>query len=498
MNRRVISLLLVAFVTLSSVGGMAAAAGGFDLNPDAEQYPATQITEDTLDVAAHDRAEMDLLEYENDSGEIQQIDAHINGTDQGELVSYRADQVEVSEFSEYPRKDDEENNSASWADASEWTTSGGATISETDGDTAGGVESVQISTNGSMTSGDVAYVSYSNQSIDTDALKRIIQVVGNVDSLDSGAVVEVQVRDGDGDYVAPEINSSRDGTADDVVANQTADGVIYQHRTGDLTVEGTGDGSLDAIQEVRIQVTDADANVTLTALNVEKKSEWDFGTTRLADTSTDDTEDYNESTVTERPAGGRIELATLDSLGTWSENAVLHQLRYYNVEYRMQDKPSSVNVTFSSADDYGGYPTLLEITWTREIPTGYDLTHGSLELETEQSMITDRYTRLRYAEGVGDTDLEDISSWVDASGSLGEKGDTVTLDATVQAGSTYKTQISLLLQDDDQDALEATGGAGGFWGGSSGSNPIMNMYNWAVAGIAGLLSMVGIKLKAGS
>ena len=487
-------IALVAVVALALSGTAAAATLG--LNPNADVYPETQFEEDHLDVAVHDRETMGLLEYQNDSGEIQTIDAEINGTEAGELVSYRADQVEEPEFGEYPRKSDEANNSASALDASEWTTGGAASskisVSQTDGSTAAGVTSIQIATDGSMTSGDVAYASYSNQSITTDVLKREAQLILNVDTLDSGAIVDVQIRDGDGDYVNATIDSSRDATAADVIANQTADGVVYQQKLGELSVEGTGDGSLDAIEEIRVNAEDADATVTLTAVNVEKKSHWDMGTTRQ-----NVSDGHEDVTVEQNADGGRIELTSLSSMGEWSADSVIHGLRYHNLEYGMAEKPAAVNVTFSDAENYPSFPTKVEIVYTRELPTAYDLSHGPVSLDVTQTFLSDRYSTFRYAEGVGDTATADVAddSWIDLSGSLGEPEKEIEADATVQSGTTYKVQQVVLLTADQRDSLEATGGAGGFWGDSGGSNPLMSVYNWIAGGIVGLLSIVGIKAR---
>mgnify|MGYP000580875427 CR=1 FL=1 len=493
-RKALLAVAAVALLTLSSVAG---AAAGFGLNTTADSYPAMQFSEDQLDVAVHDRASMDLLEYQNDSGEVQNLQAHINGTEAGELVSYRADQLEEPEFGEYPRKDAEDgNNSASALDAAEWTTAGGTSVTQNDGGTAGGVQSVKISTNGSMSSNDVASATYGNQSITTDPLKRELQLVLNVDSLDSAAEVEIQVWDGSGDYVAAEINSSRDTTATDVVANATGNGIIYQEQLGDLSVQGaSGDGSLDKIEDVTVEVTDADATVTLVGVNVEKKSRWDFGNTRVADGDGG----YNDQTVYENADGGRINVTSLSSMGGFASDSVIHNLRYHDLEYRLQDKPSAVSVEWTDAEEYPGFPAQVRVEWVREIPTGYDLTHGNVELEVTQSFLSERYQRLRYAEAIGDSDTADVSdsSWVDLQDSTGEKGKEIVADASVQPGSTYAVQLHANALEEQRNALEATGGAGGFWGGSGGGNPLTSLYNWIAGGFVGLLSAIGIAKKAG-
>ena len=205
MNRKVLALLAVALVAISGT----AAAAGLALNPNADVYPHTTFHEDRLTISSHDVASMDMLEYEDDSGEIATIKAHVNGTEGGELVSYRADQLEDSEFGAFPRSGDEDGN-VSVLDASAWTASGAnVSLSQTNGSTAEGVASIQMATDGSLTSSDTASVSYTEAAIDSDAEKRVLQLIANVESLDAGAEVKVQIRDGDGGRLCAEHERGR-------------------------------------------------------------------------------------------------------------------------------------------------------------------------------------------------------------------------------------------------------------------------------------------------
>lgn len=490
--------VLLVFALLAST---AAAAGGFGLNIQAEQYPEIYYQEDELTVASHDRGSMGWLQYEGDDGKTQTINAHVNGTDSGAKVGYRADQIQDSDLAKYPQVDSEDgNNSVTWLNHGNWSTSSSnVTVSDSDGSTASGVESIQIATSGTLGAGSSVSATYANQSITTDAEKRYLQLVTNVNSLESGAVVHVQAHDGDGDYVEATINASRNSSDADVITNSTAaKGVIYQEQLGQLNVSGTGDGTLNGIQEITVQVTDGDADVTITGLNVQKKSTWSFGEEHVLDDSTADIDDdYTGETVTERPEGGVINVTSLASMDDVFSDATVHQLTYYDVRHRLEDDPSAVSVEFSSADRYN-YPQKLELTLRKEIQTAYDLSRGDIDLVVEQSFLSDRYVEFRYAEAVGDTDTADISDekWTDMSGSLGELNKSITVDATVNEGETSVTDLTILLQDDQAENLQKTGGSGpSFWGDDGGSNPFMSLYNWVAAGIVGLLTTVGIKLK---
>lgn len=491
--------VLVAVAVVANVSLAGAAGGALGMNPDADQYPETKFVEDELTIDTHDRSNMGWLQYEGDNGKIQSLDAHVNGTQSGAKVAYRADKLEAEDLSQYPRVSDEENNSVTWLNAGNWTTSTSAiSVTDADGTTGDGVEAVQISTDGSLTSGASEHAAYAEQSITQDAEKRYLQLVLNVQNLDGN--LEIQVRDGGGDYVAATANSSRDGSADDVITNRTASGVVYQEQLGALSVQGSGDGTLDAIEELRVVVSDADVTATLTGLNVEKKSRWNFGEERVPDTSTDDSDDYTNETVYERPEGGYINATDLVDLDGIFSDATVHDLKYLDVEYRMQDKPSAVSAEFTDAGDtYPSYDSVLDLTYRRTIPAAYDLSHGDLSLETNQTFLSDRYVNVRYAEGVGDTETGDISEsdWIDLSGSLGEKGTWLTADDTVDADTTYVVQVEPKLTESQTDDLEQQAGGGGFWGSGGGSNPFMSLYNWVAGGVAGLLTAVGLKSRGG-
>ncbi|WP_435145914.1 hypothetical protein [Halobaculum sp. P14] len=500
LNRQTFLTLAAVFLVVVSSGVAAAASASYGTNPEADSHPDTKAVEDRLTIETHDRETMGWLEYEGDNGKIRQINAYVNGTESGAKVSYRADRIDAEALGMFPRVSGEENNSVTWLDTSNWTTSSGVSVSDTDGATATGVRSVKIASNGSFGASTTGSATFDKPAITSDAEKRYLQFVGNVDSLESGAEVAVQVRDGGGDYVEAVINSSRDATAQDVIANTTASGVVYQEQLGQLAVKGSGDGSLDAVTEVRVVVRGGDGAVTMTGLNVEKKSRWDFGEERVLDTSTDDSGDYKSSTVYSH-TGGEINASSLQGLGETFSAATIGDLQYLNVEYRMQDDPAHSEIAFEKAGNYPNYKHKLVLSHRFTIPTAYDITHGEIVLKTRQSFLSDRYLRLRYAEGVGDTKDSEISSdaWIDLTGSLGEEGTWITVDSSVQPGTSYEFQLTTLLLDDQYKALQPTaGGGGGFWGSSSGGgNPFMSLYNWIAGGVVGLMTMLGLAKARG-
>jgi len=219
----------------------------------------------------------------------------------------------------------------------------------------------------------------------------------------------------------------------------------------------------------------------------------------VLDTSTDDEDDYTDEAVYNH-AGGEINASDLSGMGDTFSDATIAELSYLNVEYRMEDDPDSSSVSFEKADQYPNYEHKLVLTHRFNVPTAYDLTHGSMALMTEQSFLEDRYNTIRYAEGVGDKDAEDVSSdsWIDLSSSLGDDGQTIEADSTVQPDTTYLFELDVLLLNDQYENLQpAQTGGGGFWGSSGGGNPFMSLYNWVAGGVVGLLAMLGIKSRGG-
>ena len=500
MNRKQLLAVLAAFAVVTQMSVAAVAAGALGMDTEADQYPETKFVEDELTIVEHDRSSMSWLQVEDDNGKIQTIDAHVNGSASGAKVAYRADKIDAEALDKFPIVSDEENNSVTWLNAGNWSTSSSAiSATDADGTTGDGVQAVQITTDGSLTSGASENAGYSESDVTSDAEKRYLQLVLNVENL--AGDLEVQVHDGNGDYVAAYANSTANASDAHVIANQTASGVIYQEQLGNLQVQGSGNGDLDGVQEVRFVVSDADVTATVTGLNAEKKSQWDFGTERVPDESTDDTDDYTDETVTERPHGGEIEAADLSGLGSAFSDATLYDLTYMGVEYRMQDKPSAVSVEFRDAGDtYPSFDSVLDVSYRRTLPAYYDIEHGNLTLETNQTFLSERYVTIRYAEGVGDTETSEIadSEWIDISGSLGDKGTWITADDTVSSDTTYVIQLEPKLTESQNNALEIQQSGGGFWGSSGGGNPFMSLYNWIAGGVVGLLSALGLKAKAGS
>lgn len=458
-----LAVLMAAMLVLSMTGSAAAANNAINYSAG----PNPMLQEDSVVIAEHNGSEMSsVLQYWDDNGDIQTLPGAHNASAVDNKLGLRFDQIEDDTFTRFPRDD-----GAEWNDASEWTTvaTGARTVSVTDddGSTAEGVESIKIATDGSMAAGDNANASYANFSITSDATKRVPFFVFNVDTLDAGATVEVRFVDADDDYVNYTIKSGAETIGNPgVVANATGNGYVAQQKLADLPLQGSGDGSLSEIQRVQVNVSDADATLHVVAIDPARKSTVDLGDHIDADDET-----VNRVNVTNGAAFGAGEqnLTALSTLGSLFDDADFHDLRVRKIEYRAQDLASDdVSVEFSEAAAYGSYPTKVEIYYDLVIPSAIDLTHNGLTFVAEQKFVDERYATVEYLEGAGDNDFGDASGFSDLDSTYSSEGDQHDLDTTVSSGTVYRWHGMILLTDDDESSLKQTGGAAGGPQGSGG------------------------------
>lgn len=486
--------VFMTVLTISSVGTAAAAPG---LNYSDDRSPDPTAVEDQLIISEHDRGEMSALtDYYDDNGEVAELPATVNQS-QDTPAGVRFDQIDAEAHYLFPRIDGETDNAATWTDASEWTTSSGSnsgvTVSDADAD---GVQKVNY--DGSIATGEQATSTFANNvSITTDADKRVMFAVVNVNELTSGAAVEVRAVDSDGDYRYAEINGSANAADSDVIANSTGNGYVFQSKLNSLPLAGSGDGSMDEIQSVEIVQIESNSDVTLAGFDLDKKSTVDLAE---IERDTDGDGELEQTTATNLYEGGVTNVTGLDTLGSAYDDAVLNDLHVYDVEYRMSDLVDSeeYSTNFSSADDYT-YPQKLELYADLEVPSAIDLSHGTLTLEFEQGLVNERYVVAEIAEGADTTEefgnLSDsaYSSW---TGSLGSKGSTATVDSSVSADTNYRVHMIVLLQDDEVDALQATGAIGPT--GSSGGGFFSTLFGQITGLVTVAAGAIGLRRVFGS
>jgi len=474
---------LAVFAAIMVATATPAAAASPALNFSSDKTPNPTIVEDELTVHEHDRAQMgDPLEYYNDAGEVTSFNASVNSS-QTTPLGVRFDKVDAEAFAQFPRTDAESDNWATWTAASNWTTSSGASssVSVTDGDTDG-VERVTV--DASVASSETATATFgTNVSLTSDPNKRVLTFGGNVDDLASGATVEVRVVDGDGDYRYADINTSRAASDEAVIANATGTSLVFQERVSNLPLGGNGDGTLDAIQQIDVVASDADAQVTISWLDADRKGEVDLAE---IERDTDDDGDLETTTVSNIYEGGVTNITALSTLGDTFDTASINDLSVYNVSYALEDvtDASEYSVNFSSAEAYN-YPEKLELYADLQVPTAIDISHGDLALEFDQGLINERYAVLEVGSGVdsstGFGNASD-SAMTGMTGALSGQDTTAELVSSATADTNYRFHAVVLYQTEEVDSVQ--GSAGGMGPTGSGGGGFFSSLFGQIVGVA--------------
>lgn len=445
---RLLAIGLVALTLVAQPLAVAAAAGGVSFSDDSPA-PNPEVSVNVTK-STHMMEWSDDLAYENDNGEKATLNAAVNDSYDNPYW-YTASDVNATDFDAFPH----DKSDVSALDAGEWTTSG-ATVSNVE--TGPGVDAVNFATSGSLTSGGSESATFSNFSVTSDESKRTLQLVLDVVSIDSGASLEVRIVDEDGDYKMAEINTSR-SSGEDYIASATGEGIVYQAQLGKLDTMGSGDGTFDNIQKVELVAQDADVEVNIAGLNVEKMGMWDFGDTRM---DTDGDDELESTSVMENKDGGAIMVESLDTLGDTFSQAYINDLTIA-VDFRASDlEDEDVMLETEMTDAYPGYAGTATIYYRLSLPAQYDLSYSDATLTDEQSVTSDRVMSVEYAEGTADTEFGNISSYSDITGQYGTEGTEVTVDETIQSGQSLVIKYKFKFTESQFDAIEASsGGAAG-------------------------------------
>ncbi|MFC7137545.1 hypothetical protein ACFQRB_16095 [Halobaculum litoreum] len=261
-----------------------------------------------------------LTAYEDDSGEKAMLPGYVPREDTENVVTLRADKFDFQGGREFPRgekydadSDGDADEDVSALDQTHWSTTdatnGTVSVSNADLD----VEKALTVSSSSVAGGETVTAAFSDFALSDAAEKRYLQFVVNVEALTSGATVEVAVLDDDGDEKVVSASPGADTSTASVFAAATGSGIVLQQRLADLTTNANGDGTFDSLDSVEVRIKDADATVTFTALDVERKSRWTFGS-YLANEDTDS----EERTKRYEPGPGDFTVTGLDTLGASS------------------------------------------------------------------------------------------------------------------------------------------------------------------------------------
>ena len=470
---------LIALAVLSSmVATPVMAAGGIGWGGDAKTpNPAIdpEVTVDEWNGADFDSA----LEYYDDAGDPAELPASLNESNDNP-VTLTATAIDFDQRDEFPRTDDEEENSASALDADEWTTSGATVSSST---TAAGVDALNVAGTASSDS-----ATYSNFTV-ADGEKSYVTIAADINS--ASGTPTLQLTDGDGDYVEISLyDSAANAGDDDVLANSTGDGKVLQHQVGDLTVQGSGDGSFGATEKITVS-GDIDADISV--LDAERTRELTFGE-RLEDT--DDDDELETVTITE--PRGSYSVSGMDTLDAVMSDATVFDVTA-DASFSAADlrDDGDISAEFGTSDDYPQWDQLGELAFRLELPTAFDLSYSSPELVDEPTLPGERYKDVKIAEGTDDTEFSEIDSYTSVTSSY-DGSEEISLDSTVSTDTSYVVTYEVVLTDEEVSSIQnaaSSGGAAIMGSGSGGLlDSLLSLPGMIISAIAGL---VGIRVFGG-
>jgi len=459
------------------------------------------IAEGTLTRARHRMKwgtdEDSLAFYEDDSGEKAELGGHVPREDTENAITLRADKFDFSSAREFPRGetydgdgDGDADEDVSALDATHWTTTGATngSVSVTDADLD--VESALTVASDAVADGETVTASFSDVSLSDAAAKRYLQFVVNVDTLTSGATVEVAIVDDDGDEKVVTASPGADTSTASVFAAATGDGIVLQQRLADLSTTANGDGSFDSIDSVEVRVLDADATVTFTALDVERKSRWTFGS-YLKNEDTDDEERVKRY----EPGPGNFTVTGLDTLGDTlaAEGAVLHDVSQ-PFRYTLAESTLDYKFRFVEATEYPGYDYVFEQRGKWSVPTAIDLTHSGLTMMDEVAVPPGRFKSVWTAAGVEDTafaDLDDDTDKTYHGGAYDSEGADAELRSSVTADTVFAYGADVLVTESNREgavADDAPSGAGGAAPAENSGGNSMWIFGGLLGGIGAFLA----------
>jgi len=509
LGRRRFMQATAATAAMAAAGGVAAKASD-DLNYGSElvQNPfiASTVSVAEVDQGANSDSideEMEALDYIADDGTVQnlseqggQIAEREDESTPHNPVTLQASKFDTEEFYSFPRgeeydsdSDGEDDSDLDVLDATHWSTdtSGSAgSMTVEDADSPANSKALRVSTS-SQGSGDTALATFSDFSI-TDGLDRKhLQLVLDVDTLESGVTVGIRAKDSDGDYREVTIDPSADTSNTGVVANATTTSKVYQVELGQLsTVSGGNGDGLQDYDEIEIAVSEANADITLYGFNIERESRWTFGSQEYTNSDDElDTQSVEEPT-------GTFSITGLDTLPDVFSSATLRDVEY-EVEFQASGLPSDqVDFTFKDAPKYS-YKRRFEVVYGWDLPSAYDLSYASESLEDEVVVPGSRFVDARFASGVSElpelSDVEDID-WTDRSDKYGSIGDDIVLSDVISAGNLVTVHFDYQVSSDEESSMTASGAALGPAGGAGGGifGMLFSLPGLAVTGIAALIA----------
>jgi hypothetical protein len=391
-------------------------------------------------------------------------------------VTFSPADLSASDLTSFPRElkydsdsdgdIDEDDDPVSWTDSSMWSkdasgSAGSGTLSDADGD------ALTFSTSG-QTSGDVVTWSFDLSSVGSEDAtitsgipRKFLQLIRDIDTLESGVSVEYALVDSTGAEVVARDDPSGDTATDPVLAAATGNAIVSQPRVGEL--ESSQSADLSDIQTIEIRIKEANASVTIHGFNAQREQEWTFGTYETTDS------DGNVVTETYTNPSGSVSITSLSTLPDVFSGATIEGVTY-DVEMRASELPSDqVYAQRSDTPDTYAQPNEIEIVSEFVAPVAYDLTDVTFEdLVDETELAQSRYLEQSVATGINEIedweDIEDTITWTGRTSRYGSVGETVTLLSTLASSDRTATRSRVALSDDELETAtsgsESSGGSG--------------------------------------
>lgn len=490
-SRSVFVGLIVSMMLMGAVAPFAAAAVTPNQSADTTQNPYLQsdVTKSTHDMAEFGAGDSGVLKYYDDNGQTQSLNAVLPDEDNANPVTYTPSHISATDYNKFPR--DDETTTA--VNSSEWSAPG-ANASVADRQ-LGQADAVGIDVD--QTTGYSETVTFNTFTIDTDEEKRMFQIAGDVNELSTGTTVSIRAVDADGDYKELTADTAGNASTDSVWADSTGDSFVTQVRMGDLSTAGSGSGTFDTIEKIEVVVTDGNFDGSLSLVNLEKMSTYDYGTQMVDDNG--DGDKNTESDLTQ--PNGAVAVSGLDTLGSTFDDAKLYNIQF-TAEFNAAESPDEDSqANFSDAGNYQTYDHIAEQHNRLKLPSAYDLAYANSKLMADMALPESRYINAKYVLSAGETEFDslDENSWTaDVSDSYTGTED-VELVAGINPGETVIVYTESLITDDEKndmtvdESAQESGGGGMFDSGGDGpvQTYILSPLGGAVAAILGFLGLRG-------
>ncbi|WP_239638712.1 MULTISPECIES: hypothetical protein [Halorubrum] len=492
-GRRAFMAAAGATLAAGMAGGAAAQSGGGQLNFGYDLLSDPWITADVT-VETHE-PDFEAFDYIADDESVESLAGatladRVDDQTPHNPVRVRADLIDIDDYRRFPADLTTTDGNGDEVDASAldsefWTTdasgsTGSISVSETD-------DALNIAATG-QAAGDTATATFSDFTISDGEQRRVLQVVANVNQLAADAVVSVRVVDTGGNEVVATIDSSADSSADDVIATAQGQGHIFQTQFGDMP----NGPNLDTIEEVIVDVSEADADVTFHGLNLESASRWQFGDRERVNS---DDELVTETVYEQTGWFGITELSTLYDTDRFA-NAVLEEVRY-DTAFRVSELPSSyVEYKFEDSGR-SDFDRRMRYVYNFEFPDAYslDITLNTWYDEVVFQYPSDRYMAMEVATGLNEQvalDGTDDISWTSRTSTYtsGSQDDEIELSTTPSSDSVLSLHGDVLYRSGEEDTATSGGAMMGPTGREGGG--LLSTWLGKIGAVLSALGLAGL------